>query len=63
MSLVELILPENFLSGEIPFAFGALKNLQTLDVSHNHLTSWIPPELGNTCASLIDLKLSENNIT
>ncbi|KAJ6356595.1 hypothetical protein OIU78_004650 [Salix suchowensis] len=51
------------LTGEIPKSFGKLSSLQRLDLSHNHITGWIPSELGNACNSLLELKLSHNNIS
>ncbi|KAM3395241.1 hypothetical protein P3S68_004246 [Capsicum galapagoense] len=57
-ALQELVLAENYFSGPIPISFGELKSLQRLDVSKNHLAGWIPSELGNSCSSLFELKLS-----
>ncbi|KAF3666435.1 putative PHD finger protein MALE STERILITY 1-like [Capsicum annuum] len=59
-ALQELVLAENYFSGPIPISFGELKSLQRLDVSKNHLAGWIPSELGNSCSSLFELKLSNH---
>ncbi|CAN1842177.1 Serine/threonine-protein kinase BRI1-like 2 [Linum perenne] len=52
----------NLLTSSIP-PLGNLRSLQRLDLSHNHLTGWIPYDLGNACSSLLELKLSFNNIS
>ncbi|KAF2316661.1 hypothetical protein GH714_042002 [Hevea brasiliensis] len=62
-NLKTLNLSANMLTGEIPRSFGELSGLQRLDLSHNHLTGWIPSELTNACSSLLELKLSFNNIS
>ncbi|KAA8532403.1 hypothetical protein F0562_032428 [Nyssa sinensis] len=62
-SLNNLNLSYNLLTGDIPPSFGQLNSLQRLDLSHNHLTGWIPSDLGKACGSLLELRLSYNNIT
>ncbi|CAL0306054.1 unnamed protein product [Lupinus luteus] len=62
-SLKTLNLANNLISGVIPKGFGQLKKLETLDLSHNQITGWIPSELGNACASLLEVKLFFNNIS
>ncbi|KAJ7954485.1 Receptor kinase [Quillaja saponaria] len=51
------------MTGEIPKSLGQLNKLQRLDLSKNQLTGWIPSEFGNVCVSLLELKLSFNNIS
>ena len=45
-NLVELVISETSVEGEIPTSFGALTNLRTLDLSWNDLINGIP-ELGS----------------
>lgn len=60
--VVELSLPENELSGEIPSELGNLTNLRRLFLSENRLRGEIPPELGRL-ANLEALYLDFNRIT
>ena len=41
-NLVELIISETYVEGEIPTSFSALTNLRTLDLSSNDLRNGIP---------------------
>ena len=45
--VVELAMPDNALSGEIPAELGSLANLEALDLALNGLSGEIPSELGN----------------
>ncbi|XP_037425024.1 putative leucine-rich repeat receptor-like serine/threonine-protein kinase At2g24130 [Triticum dicoccoides] len=45
--VVELILSEQELCGEVSPALGNLSHLRTLNLSGNHFTGSVPPELGN----------------
>ena len=60
--VLELDLPYNGLTGEIPPELGDLANLQSLRLFDNDLTGVIPPELGNL-ADLEVLWLSGNGLT
>ncbi|XP_002515143.2 LRR receptor-like serine/threonine-protein kinase RPK2 [Ricinus communis] len=57
--LRSLILSSNLLQDDIPSTFGALENLQVLDLSRNFLSGIIPPELGY-CKQLKLLVLKNN---
>lgn len=60
-SVTELNLSYNSLTGALPAEIRKLKNLETLDVSHNNMTG-IPAEIGQL-GSLRILNYSYNEIT
>ena len=60
--VIELKLPNNGLTGELPPEMGDFLGLKRLDLSGNELTGEIPPELGNV-ATLENLDLSGNRLT
>ncbi len=60
--LVELGLPENNLTGQLPPELGDLPQLQLLMLWDNSLTGGIPPELGSL-TQLQELSLSFNTLT
>ncbi|XP_044361497.1 putative leucine-rich repeat receptor-like serine/threonine-protein kinase At2g24130 [Triticum aestivum] len=60
--VVELILSEQELSGEVSPALGNLSHLGTLNLSGNHFTGSVPPELGNL-SYLKFLDVSLNTLT
>ena len=60
-SLMEILLPNNELSGFLPRSLGSLKNLVVLDVSKNKLSGYIPVEL--FYLNLHVLLLSSNQFT
>ena len=61
-SVIELGLPDNQLSGEIPPELGNLANLEWLGLRGNQLSGAIPPELGSL-ASLEHLDLGWNQFS
>ena len=60
--VVGLYIPENGLTGEIPFGLGNIANLTWMGLGGNELRGEIPPELGNL-AGLTVLWLQENQLT
>ena len=60
--VVELVLSQNQLSGELPAVLGRLTDLERLDLDHNRLSGAIPPELGNL-PNLRTLLLAGNEFT
>ena len=60
--VVELLLPENRLSGEIPPELSNLANLQVVYIANNELSGEIPSELGRL-RDLWLLSLSENTLS
>ncbi|XP_058083234.1 MDIS1-interacting receptor like kinase 2-like isoform X2 [Magnolia sinica] len=62
MSLNELHLYSNNLTGHIPSTLGNLTKLTHLQISDNQISGSIPPELGNLM-SLNKLELHSNNLT
>ena len=60
--VVGLYIPENGLTGEIPFGLGSIANLTWMGLGGNELRGEIPPELGNL-AGLTVLWLQENQLT
>ena len=60
--VVELVLPENNLSGEIPPELGSLAQLEVLHLPDNQLSGKIPQEIGDL-ANLKRLWLSRNELT
>ncbi|MCL7031725.1 hypothetical protein MKW94_030409 [Papaver nudicaule] len=61
-SLQKLLLPDNFLSGDVPPELGNCKNLKTLDLSFNSITGSIPLQVWEL-PNLTDLVMWANNIT
>ena len=61
-SVIELGLPDNQLTGEIPPELGSLANLEWLGLRGNQLSGAIPPELGSL-ASLEHLDLGWNQFS
>ena len=60
--VIELVLSDNRLRGEIPAELGSLTDLQILGLPKNQLSGEIPPELGNL-PSLTVLDLAFNQLT
>ena len=60
--VVELRLPHNDLSGEIPLELSNLTDLFVLDLHRNNLIGEIPPELGKL-TNLLHLDLSVNRLS
>ena len=60
--LVELALPDNNLTGQLPPEIGNLPQLRRLDLNGNSLSGPIPPELGNL-SQLRELGLSGNSLS
>jgi len=56
------LLRNNELNGSIPMEFGALSNLEELEVGRNQLSNSIPPDLAN-CSRLSYLSPDRNNRT
>ena len=61
--LTVIVLGGNMLSGTIPDSLGSLPNLQALYVDRNMLTGSIPSPLGDLSATLIDLRMQQNDLT
>ena len=59
---LQVLVPDQLLSGAIPPELGSLTNLEELDLSENRLSGAIPPELGNL-ANLERLSLSGNRLS
>ncbi|KAH0907748.1 hypothetical protein HID58_039575, partial [Brassica napus] len=60
--VVEILLSNNHLSGEIPSSLSRLTNLTNLDLSGNSLTGSIPEELGHS-PKLQGLNLANNHLS
>ena len=60
--VIELRLPDNDLSGEIPLKLSNLTDLRVLDLRRNDLIGEIPPELGKL-TNLLHLDLSVNRLS
>ncbi len=60
--VIELILQDNGLTGNIPADLGRLSALEVLVLPQNQLTDEIPPELGEL-ARLVDLDLTANRLS
>ena len=60
--VLQLILANNQLSGELPPELGSLSNLTSLYLSDNQLTGAIPPELGNL-SNLTSLELGNSQLS
>ncbi|RWR78771.1 LRR.XII-like protein [Cinnamomum micranthum f. kanehirae] len=61
VKLSKLYMPNDLLTGEIPVAFGKLRNLQLLELSGNKFSGKIPLSIGNM-TELLELYLQENNL-
>ena len=57
--VLSISLPDNMISGEIPYELGELTELEILDLSNNLLMGPLPPTLGQL-GNLVSLQLQEN---
>lgn len=61
-ALEKLLLPNNYLTGEVPKALGRCRNLKSIDLSFNLLTGMIPQEIWSL-PNLSDLVMWANSLT